>query len=376
MPPLERLHAIAQTPLRQWRELFPDQRPVGIYNAYVPEEMFHAAGLTPVYVFHRSGDGGRARAHLPSFACWPGRSLVDQALSGELDGLAGMAFGQSCDMLQALTDVWRKAMPGVPVYHVGAPLSASTEAARAYLNAELQRLRQALGGLTDDALRQSIALYNHTRALVSRLYDQAAHLPPTDLYAALRAGFLMPKSTYNALLTELLDKIAAHPKAQFPNSPLPTSPLPNSRLILIGPHLADPSIYRVIQEAGGRVVDDALDIGRRYFDTPVKTGGDPIAALGERLLNTLPTPNKRHPTRRRDDYVVQLVAQRQADGVIFARQKFCDPHGFDYASLKPALDRANVPHLLLELEQTSQAGQMSTRVGAFIEMVGGREVGK
>jgi benzoyl-CoA reductase/2-hydroxyglutaryl-CoA dehydratase subunit BcrC/BadD/HgdB len=117
-------------------------------------------------------------------------------------------------------------------------------------------------------------------------------------------------------------------------------------------------------------VDDLLDIGRRYFDTPVQTEGDPVAALGERLLNTLPTPNKRHPTRRRDDYLIQLVRQRQADGVIFARQKFCDPHGFDYASLKAALDRASVPHLLLELEQTSQAGQMSTRVGAFMEMIG------
>ncbi len=359
MSPLERLHAIAQTPLGQWRELFPHQRPVGIYNAYVPEEMFHAAGLTPIYIFHRSGDGGHARMHLPSFACWPGRSLVDQALSGELDGLVGMAFAQSCDVVQALTDIWRKAKPNVPLYHVGVPLSASTKAARAYLNAELQRLRQVLGSFTDDALRQSIALYNDTRALVARLYDQAANLPPTDLYAALRAGLLTPKPTYNALLTELLDELAANPEPQFPAS----------RLILVGPHLADPAIYRVIQESGGRVVDDVLDVGRRYFDTAIKTGGDPIAALGERMLDTLPTPNKRHPTRRRDDYLVRLTNLRQADGVIFARQKFCDPHGFDYANLKSALDRANVPHLLLELEQTPQAGQMSTRVQAFIEMV-------
>jgi len=358
MPPLERLRAIAQTPLSQWRELFPGQRPVGIYNAYVPEEMFHAAGLTPVYVFHRSGDAGHARAHLPSFACWPGRSLVDQALAGELDGLAGLALGQSCDMVQALSDIWRKTMPDTPLYHVSVPLSASAGAARAYLYAELQRLRRALGDFTDDALRQSIALYNHTRSLVSRLYAQAARLPPSDLYAALRAGFLMPKSAYNTLLAELLDNLVPSEHQ-----------LPTPRFILVGPHLADPAIYRIIQEAGGRVVDDVLDIGRRYFDTPVQTGDDPIAALGERLLNTLPTPNKRHPTRRRDDYVVQLVAQRQADGVIFARQKFCDPHGFDYASLKDALDRANVPHLLLELEQTSQAGQMCTRVGAFMEMV-------
>ena len=359
MTPLERLHTIAQTPLNQWRERFPEHRPVGIYNAYVPEEMFHAAGLTPVYVFHRSGDQGHARAHLPAFACWPGRSLVDQALAGDLDSLEGMAFAQTCDVVQALTDVWRKTMPGVQVYHVGVPLSLATEAARAYLLDELERLRQALGGFGDDALRQAIVVYDEARELVARLYERAADLPPTDLYAVLRAGFLTPKAIYNELLAQLLDEL---PAAQDDGA----SP---ARLILVGPHLADPAVYHVIQEAGGRVADDVLDIGRRYFGEPVKPEGDPLAALAERLLNTLPTPNKRHPGRRRDDYLVELVARRQADGVVFARQKFCDPHGFDYVHLKSALDRAHVPHLLLELEQTSNAAQMRTRVEAFLEMI-------
>ena len=56
-----------------------------------------------------------------------------------------------------------------------------------------------------------------------------------------------------------------------------------------------------------------------------------------------------------------------ADGVLFARQKFCEPHGFDYVQLANALDRAGVPHLLVELEQASQAGQLRTRVEAFAE---------
>jgi benzoyl-CoA reductase/2-hydroxyglutaryl-CoA dehydratase subunit BcrC/BadD/HgdB len=34
-----------------------------------------------------------------------------------------------------------------------------------------------------------------------------------------------------------------------------------------------------------------------------------------------------------------------------------------------ALDKAGVPHLLVELEQASQAGQLRTRVEAFVEML-------
>ena len=77
--PLERFRGAAGVPVGRWRDHYPGYHPLGIYNAYVPVELFEAAGLTPVYLFHRAGDSGYARAHLPVFCCWPGRSVVDQA---------------------------------------------------------------------------------------------------------------------------------------------------------------------------------------------------------------------------------------------------------------------------------------------------------
>ena len=124
--------------------------------------------------------------------------------------------------------------------------------------------------------------------------------------------------------------------------------------------------YR-LHQAGGRVVDDLLDIGRRYYNLVVAADGDPIAALADRLLSALPTPTKHHPSRRRDEYLVTQVRVRRAHGVIFCRQKFCDPHGFDYALVRPALEQAGIPNLLLELEQTRQAGRLATRIEAFFE---------
>lgn len=354
MRPLARFHTVAHTPLRQWHQLYPDHRPLGIYNAYVPEEIFHAAGYTPLYVFHQKGDRGHARMHLPSFACWPGRSLVDQALSGDLDGLAGMAFAQTCDMVQALADIWRGTMPHVPVYHVGVPLNLKTQTARSYLIAELNLLRQSLGGIGDDALHQAFAVYNETRELAARLYDRAADLTPTEFHAAIRASYLMPKEEYNRSLSELLKEL---PSAEFQGP----------RLIVVGPHLADPALFQIIEAAGARVVDDLLDIGRRHYSAQITLQGDPVVSLADRLLATLPTPTKHHPGRRRDDYLVECVLQKQVDGVLFARQKFCDPHGFDYANLISTLEKREIPHTLIELEQTPQEGQIRTRVEAFLE---------
>ena len=53
MDVLKWFHEIARMPLREWKDTFPDHLPVGVYNAYVPDEMFHAAGLTPIYLFHQ-----------------------------------------------------------------------------------------------------------------------------------------------------------------------------------------------------------------------------------------------------------------------------------------------------------------------------------
>lgn len=358
MPPLGRLKAVAQLSITRWREVYPTHQPLGIYNAYVPVELFEAAGLTPVYLFHQAGESGHTRVHLPAFCCWPGRSLVDQALAGVLDELVAIALGQTCDLVQALTDIWRKVMPAVPLYHVGVPGSLAGRAAETYFVAELERLREKLGRPSDDALHGAIAASNRTRQLMEHLYLRAADLRPTDLYSVLRAGLTMPRDAFNLSLAELL--VA-----------LPAAADGAPRLVLVGPHLADPMLFQVIEDAGARVVDDLLDVGHRYYAGRISEQGDPMTALVDHYLALPPTPTKYHPERRRAVYLVTLAVAMQADGVVFARQKYCDPHGFDGVALGAALAEAGVPYLVMELEGASQAGQVRTRVEAFLEMAGG-----
>jgi benzoyl-CoA reductase/2-hydroxyglutaryl-CoA dehydratase subunit BcrC/BadD/HgdB len=147
--------------------------------------------------------------------------------------------------------------------------------------------------------------------------------------------------------------------------PCSLSPL----LLLVGPSLGDPVLFDVVAEAGARVVGDLFDLGERYFAVDAVETGDPLEALADRLLALAPTPTKYHSRRSRADHLLSLVKERGARGVVFARQKFCDPHGFDYAQMARALGEAGVPHLLVELEQASQAGQLRTRVEAFVEML-------
>jgi benzoyl-CoA reductase/2-hydroxyglutaryl-CoA dehydratase subunit BcrC/BadD/HgdB len=329
----------------------------------VPEELFHAAGFTPVFVFPTSEDRGLARAHLPGFTCWVAGSALDQALAGELDNLAGMVLAQTCDTMQGLTDLWRRNVPSIPLFHFAMPTRLDGRAVRDYLLAELRSLRQRVEALvdrsiSDDDLRASITLYNRTRTLVRDLYGRAVALDPRETYAIVRDTFRQPKETFRE---------EAESRIQGASSLLPLSAYP--ALFLVGPSLADPILFDVIAEAGARVVGDLFDLGERYFAVDAAEVGDPLEALADRLLALVSAPTKHHSQRSRAEHLLSLVKERGARGVVFARQKFCDPHGFDYAQMARALGEAGVPHLLVELEQASQAGQLRTRVEAFVEML-------
>jgi benzoyl-CoA reductase/2-hydroxyglutaryl-CoA dehydratase subunit BcrC/BadD/HgdB len=293
-------------------------------------------------------------------------SALDQALAGKLDGLTGMVLSQTCDTMQGLTDLWQRNVANTHLLHFGMPLRLDGPCARRYLLAELRSLRERIQALTgrpipDHAVRESAAVYNHTRALVRQLYARAADLAPPDLYGLVQAAFQTPKQTYNDHMAELLEQR--------------TMPLNGGeggrrpQVLVVGFALADPVLFDVMAQAGGRVVGDVLDLGERYFAVDMAEDGDPLEALADRLLGLVPTPTKHHPQRTRAAHVVSLVRERRADGVIFARQKFCEPHGFDTVQLAHALDQVGVPHVLVELEQASQAGQLRTRVEAFIEML-------
>lgn len=346
--------------------------PLGFITAYIPEELFHAAGFTPLFIFPASQDRGYARAHLPSFTCWIVGSVLDQALAGELDGLAAMALAKTCDTTQGLVDLWPWNIPGIPCLHFGMPLRLDGSAARTYLLAELRSLQQRVEALTgravsDDALKESIALFNHARSLVRRLYTHAGSQHQQDgwsafaLYERVRAAFEMPKEAYVDHLTQILDDDPVVP-SDSDGRWLP-------RVLLVGPALGDLALFEVLDQAGVHVVGDLFDLGERYFGVDAVEGTDPLGSLADRLLALLPTPTKHHPLHARTDHLLSLAQERRADGVVFARKKFCDPHGFDYVQMRHALDRIGLPHLLLELEQASQTGQLRTRVEAFREMI-------
>jgi benzoyl-CoA reductase subunit C len=361
---LKTLIDAARAPLHEWPERYPGRRAMGYLCSYVPEEMIHAAGLTPVRLRGTTAPLRHVDAHLQSFACALCRSTLDQVLGGELDFLVGTAFAHTCDTLQAQADLWRmNTGRSHLVETVMQPANLGSDAARSYLVAELghfrERLAAAAGQPIGDAdLNDSIALYDETRRLVSALQDARDRLSTPQFYAVLDAAQVMPREMFNPLLAELLAQLEAAPvRSDGP------------RLFLVGAVLDEPRLLDLIEEQGAGVAGDDLCSGSRHFLDQVGAGGDPIAALADYYLRRPPCPTKLHPGHDPGRYLLDQARGVGADGVVFAIEKFCEPHAFDYALVSPALDEAGIPHLLLEMEQTPSLEALRTRLQAFVEML-------
>jgi bcr-type benzoyl-CoA reductase subunit C len=351
-------------PYHDWKARYPGRRAFGYLCTYAPLEVLHAAGFTPVRLMQLSRPVALANAHLPSFACAPARAVTERMLCGELDFLDGVLFAHTCDTMQCAADIWRMARPGFKVIPFSLPTVLSHPDARRYLVTQLRQLAVVLESefglpVTEDALRASIAVYNEQRRLLSMLHEHRGGFPVEQLWSLTVAGMLMPVEEHRALLQSSLRSVEGRSEAKA------TRP----GVMLAGAVLDDPLILRLIDELGGRVVGDDLCTGSRYFDTLVDETEEPLSALADRYLRRAPCPVKHSAGDARARRLLGSVHTTGARGVIFLVPKFCDPHAFDYVSLAEELDRAAVPHVLIETEGVAPSGQLRTRLQAFIEML-------
>jgi benzoyl-CoA reductase subunit C len=77
----------------------------------------------------------------------------------------------------------------------------------------MRRVTQEVAGrqITDDDLRNSIAVFNENRMLLRQLYDIKRQTPwlvaAEDAYALVALGGMIPREEHNALLAALLPEI-------------------------------------------------------------------------------------------------------------------------------------------------------------------------
>ena len=345
--------------------------PIGYLCSYAPEELIHAAGFHPHRLFPGQAEISLADNHLQPYCCHLLRGILEDGLSGRLDYIYGMVFPHTCDAVQRVSDIWRLNIPQAFFTDVGMPTKLKAKSARRYMTLVLSRFKAELEDaadmeITPERLGESIRLYNGIRRHLTALYalksDHPHILSGEDLSTVVRATMIMDRET----ALEHLASLAARLKEAAAERPPTTA----KRILITGSVCDTPDIYSLIEAAGGSVVGDDLCTGQRWFQGLVPEDLPPLEGLVSRYLDRYICPAKHLDPIARRDRLIQLIQTHRADGVVFLRLKFCDPHAFDYPHLVQTLEEVGLPHLLVETGRMDESReQLATRLETFTEMI-------
>src|SRR5512138_1087213 len=149
--------------VRRWREN--GGKVLGHFQVYFPEELAHAAGMLPVKMRGAAMERKHADAHFGSYLC----SIIRSSL--ELDMFVTHPI---CDVARNLAGVWGRNFT-YPAQILYLPQNANSAYSAQYLREEYRRvlnvIEQVAGKqVTEQDLRNSIAIFNENRALMHQVY--------------------------------------------------------------------------------------------------------------------------------------------------------------------------------------------------------------
>lgn len=352
----------------KWKESG-DKRIVGYLCTYSPEEIVHASGAIPVRVVGSGEPVTMADAHVQSFYCTYSRGFLDECFKGNYDYLDGLIGGYSCDHYHTAFEIWQRNRPTFFHRMVDMPSRIDTPEARKCFIEELKLFRSKLAEafeveIDDEALRNSITVYNTNREMLKELYrlrqKDTPALTGTEALDIILSSMYTPKEEHNAILKGILEQLQGREAC----------PSDSVRLMVVGSELDDSRVYSLIEGLGAVVVTDDICTGTRYMWNLASEEGDPIEAVADRYLNKIPCPVK-HPGDARFKHIENMVSEYNVQGIAVILRKFCNPHEWDNPKLFGMLKQMKIPYTLIELDSTYTNDEVQDKVDGLIAIVKG-----
>jgi len=336
---------------------------VACFYGLVPKELIHAAGIVPIQLIEDRNPGFEDKSELLPYLCGMSKNLTGQIYAKVFDYVDGVMVGTVCDTNRHVYDIWahRKLFPHM--FLVRTPSTAS-DAAVAYYTGELKRLAGELEKIcgkkvTEDSLRESIALYNQNRELFGQLYDlrPKADISAEDTVYIFSSGLVIPVEEHNDMMKRLLSTLSATSQSNH-----------DLKLMLCAVNLNMAiDVIRMCEKYGASVVTDDLTHNARYGSNTIDMDGDPFEALARGYLRKVPAPGI-YSYEQRATEIRDKMAKANARGMIYLIQLYCDAYAIEYAILKERFDQWSLTYLKLEAEDTpSSIEQLNVRIQSFVE---------
>ena len=350
----------------------------GTFCVYVPDEIVFAAdaiatGLCGGSQFWVPG----GEKVLPANTC----PLIKASVGARLDRtcpffrIADMFIGETtCD---GKKKAWEILSKDVPLHVMDLPQMKRAKDIRAWAE-EIETFKNVVekftgNEVTAEKLAESITLINNKRKALERLYNlrKNENLPISgcDVLLISQIAFYDDPARFTQMTNKLCDELDQRVKDGVSVVPAGTK-----RIMLTGTPLAIPNwkLHNIVETSGAAIVCEEMCTGTRYFENLVDesktTLEDQYMALAERYMKincACFTPNE-----GRIDDILRLAREYKVDGIIDVNLKFCNLYDTEGYFVEKAMKEAGIPVLGIETDYTdSDAGQLRTRISAFIEML-------
>ncbi|MEZ5357376.1 MAG: double-cubane-cluster-containing anaerobic reductase [Candidatus Zixiibacteriota bacterium] len=352
---------------------------IGSFCVFVPEEIILAADAVSVGLCAGAEFGfEEAEQYLPRSTC----SLIKSFFGFKLTRVC--PYIEACDMIvgENTCDGKKKAYEIFDdlvenLYVMDVPQVKHAQG-RALLKMEYARFITAVERLTGvkitpERLKKGIEIVNAKRRAVHRLAQlRAADPAPISGLDALIINQVYfyddPvrfTESVNKICDELDERIAKRVGAMDAGKP---------RILISGCPMAVPNwkIPAIVEGAGAVIVGEESCVGERGTRNETAITGETVDAMLEGLVDryfkidcAIFTPNQ-----DRLQHVKEMAKAYGADGVIHYGLQFCTPYTMEAGPMEKKLEDDGIPVLRLETDYSQEdAGQISTRVEAFIERI-------
>jgi benzoyl-CoA reductase subunit C len=363
------------TVAREWKAAEDGRKVIGYLPVYVPEEIIHAAGMLPLGILG-GGDqmeGIHGDAYYQSYICRIPRSTIELGITKRLDFVDGMLFPSICDVIRNLSGMWKLLFPETYVRYIDVPQNYRDDVGGVFYMQEMKELLEGLEELSgrkvsEDDIRNSIAVYNINRSLVRELYkmrsDEPWNAPSSEVYLLARAGMVLPVEEHNVMLREYIDAARAEDRPKRDNC----------RIIINGSFCEQPplNLIKSIEMSGCYIVDDDYVQINRWLKEEVSTEGNPFEALSKAFLHHSADTAAKYAETEEDvgKQLIESINENRAEGVIFAAPSFCDPALLWRPMLADRCSDNSVPYISFKYaENSGQMAPIREQAGTFADSI-------
>ena len=366
---LNKFHDIATSPKKQLdRFLAEGKKVVACVPVYTPEEIIHSMGLVPFGTWGADVEVKEAKRYFPAFICSIMQSVLELGMNGDYEGVSAIVIPSLCDSLKCLGQNWKYAVENIPFVPMTYPQNRNNEVGKTFTKVGYERVIKDLENITgakfsEEELSKSVKVYNkHNKAMreISKVLVDYPSITASQRSDIFKSAYFMLKEDHTKLVNELIEELGKMPKET-------TSKI---KVVTSGILVDNKNLLEIFDANDIQIVADDVAHESRQYRVDALEEGNALESLAEKFANMGNCSVLYDVDKKRADYVVDLVKEYNAEGVIFVMTKFCDPEEFDYVIIKKACDAEDIMTLQIEVDrQMVNYGQANTAIQTFREML-------